>query len=259
MRTLNFALVLLTALVCFGIYRVAEDARVAHASLVMTERQIAHEHQTLVVLGRGVGRRSRGPQRIQALAERHLDLADAPVVELSRSRMLPRRGEAPAHRSGRCATRAPSCRTSPRFAMTSLSPGRSSAPPTVRAHEHRRRTSARPEPDRAGRDFLRLRLCACRRTPCRRHGVRRHCARHRAVSPRIRAPIRADIVDRNGVLLARDLARQRPLRVARRVLGYARGGARTRRRARRRRGASCARAFASEPRLRRGQARHHAG
>jgi hypothetical protein len=94
MRTVNFALVLITAIVCLATYRIAEDARVARATLVKTERQIAREHQALVVLGAEWARVTR-PQRIQALAERHLPLTDAPVIELASFSMLPHRGSEP--------------------------------------------------------------------------------------------------------------------------------------------------------------------
>jgi len=94
MRTLNFAFVLLTGIVCIAVYRVAEEARVAHAGLVMTERQIAREQQTLVVLGAEWASVTQ-PQRIQALAERHLDLTDTPTLELSSLTLLPHRGDAP--------------------------------------------------------------------------------------------------------------------------------------------------------------------
>jgi hypothetical protein len=94
MRTLNFAFVLIAAAVCIVTYRVAEDARVARANLAKTERQIAREHQALVVLGAEWARLTR-PQRIQALAERHLILTDAPAIELASFDLLPRRGSAP--------------------------------------------------------------------------------------------------------------------------------------------------------------------
>jgi hypothetical protein len=94
MRTFNFALVFLTAVICVGVYRVAEDARVAHAELVATERQIVREHQALRVLDAEWAAVTQ-PNRIAALAERHLDLNDAPPVQLSSLTLLPRRGEAP--------------------------------------------------------------------------------------------------------------------------------------------------------------------
>lgn len=94
MRTFNFALILITGIVCIVTYRVAEEARVARASLIIAERQIAHERQTLTVLGAEWASLTR-PQRIHALAARHLELADVPAVELASFSLLPHRGETP--------------------------------------------------------------------------------------------------------------------------------------------------------------------
>jgi hypothetical protein len=90
MRTLNFAFVLITGMTCLGLYRIAEEARVAQADLVSTDRAIAHEHQTITVLGAEWARVTQ-PARIAALAERHLDLADVPSIELSSLTSLPRK------------------------------------------------------------------------------------------------------------------------------------------------------------------------
>ncbi len=94
MRTFNFALVLITALICLGTYRVAEEARVARAELRLTERRIKHEHQALLVLDAEWAALTQ-PQRIAALAQRHLDLNDQPTMQLSSLTLLPRRGEGP--------------------------------------------------------------------------------------------------------------------------------------------------------------------
>jgi cell division protein FtsL len=94
MRTLNFALVIIAGIVCVATYRVAEDARVARAQLAKAERDITREHQALSVLGAEWAQLTR-PQRIHALAERHLQLHDMPAIELASFSMLPRRGEAP--------------------------------------------------------------------------------------------------------------------------------------------------------------------
>ncbi len=91
MRTLNFAFILVTGIVCLGLYRIAEEARIARADLVTTERAIAKEHNTLAVLGAEWARATQ-PARIAALAERHLDLADRPAIELSSLELLPRKG-----------------------------------------------------------------------------------------------------------------------------------------------------------------------
>jgi hypothetical protein len=94
MRSLNFALILVTGVVCVATYRVAEDARVVRAELAAAERQIARERQALVVLGAEWASLTR-PQRIHALVERHLPLTDAPTVELASFSMLPHRGTPP--------------------------------------------------------------------------------------------------------------------------------------------------------------------
>ena len=91
MRTLNFAFILVTGIVCLGLYNIAEEARIARADLVTTERAIAKEHNTLAVLGAEWARATQ-PARIAALAERHLDLADRPAIELSSLELLPRKG-----------------------------------------------------------------------------------------------------------------------------------------------------------------------
>lgn len=90
MRTLNFAFILVTGIVCLGLYRIAEEARVTQADLAATNHAIAQEHVTLVVLGAEWARATQ-PARIAALAQRHLDLADTPSVELSSLTALPRK------------------------------------------------------------------------------------------------------------------------------------------------------------------------
>lgn len=87
-RTLNIAFIALTGVVCLGIYRIAEQARVAAADLRMTEHAIASEKDALTVLGAEWARITQ-PARIQALASRHLDLSDQPTVELSSLSQLP--------------------------------------------------------------------------------------------------------------------------------------------------------------------------
>jgi hypothetical protein len=89
-RTLNFAFIAITGLVCLGLYRVAEEARVSQDELRRTRAAIARETDLLAVLGAEWARLTQ-PARIQALAARHLDLAETPVVELSSLRALPDR------------------------------------------------------------------------------------------------------------------------------------------------------------------------
>ena len=87
-RMLNIAFIAITGLVCLGLYRIAEEARVASADLRMTQAAIMREKDALTVLGAEWARVTQ-PARIQALAQRHLDLADQPEVQLSSLTQLP--------------------------------------------------------------------------------------------------------------------------------------------------------------------------
>lgn len=87
-RLLNFALIAITSLVCLGVYRVAEQARVAQADLSATRSAIARETDSLAVLGAEWARITQ-PARIEALTQRHLTLTDRPSVELSSLSQLP--------------------------------------------------------------------------------------------------------------------------------------------------------------------------
>ena len=93
-RTLDFVFIVMAGLVCLGLYGIAERTRVAEADLRASERAIAREHNTLTVLGAEWARVTQ-PARIQALAERHLDLADMPAVQLSSLAALPRKDALP--------------------------------------------------------------------------------------------------------------------------------------------------------------------
>jgi hypothetical protein len=87
-RTLNFAFIAITGFVCLGLYRIAEEARVAAADLRQTQGAIVREQDALAVLGAEWARVTQ-PGRIQALAERHLKLSDTPVVQVSSLTQLP--------------------------------------------------------------------------------------------------------------------------------------------------------------------------
>jgi hypothetical protein len=89
-RTLNFAFIAMTGLVCLGLYRIAEEARVAQAELRSTRAATARENEMLTVLGAEWARLTQ-PARIQALASRHLRMSDAPTLELSSLTALPSR------------------------------------------------------------------------------------------------------------------------------------------------------------------------
>ena len=87
-RTLNFAFIAITGFVCLGLYRIAEEARVAAADLRDTRAAIVSEQDALAVLGAEWARVTQ-PARIQALSQRHLDLSDLPVTEFSSLTQLP--------------------------------------------------------------------------------------------------------------------------------------------------------------------------
>ena len=87
-RTLNFAFIAITGLVCLGLYRIAEDARIAAADLHQTRLAIVSERDALAVLGAEWASITQ-PARIQALTQRHLNLSDKPAVELSSLTELP--------------------------------------------------------------------------------------------------------------------------------------------------------------------------
>ena len=87
-RTLNFAFVAITCMVCLGVYRTAEKARVEQVQLSTAKSEIAKETAALNVLGAEWARVTE-PKRIQALVEHHLDLTDKPAVALKSLTELP--------------------------------------------------------------------------------------------------------------------------------------------------------------------------
>lgn len=90
LRILNVAFVAITAILCVGLYRVAEEARVTQEELRATRAAVARENDDLIVLGAEWARLTQ-PARIQALAARHLRLADDPSLQLSSVTSLPSR------------------------------------------------------------------------------------------------------------------------------------------------------------------------
>ena len=93
-RVLNFALIVVTGLACLGLYRIAEEARIAQAELGRSEAAIMSEENALAVLGAEWARLTQ-PSRIQALAARHLPLVDEPTLQLSSLTLLPPRALVP--------------------------------------------------------------------------------------------------------------------------------------------------------------------
>ncbi len=91
-RVLNTVCVALMGLSILALYHVSETTRVAGVELRHVESEIAREQATMSVLETEWARVA-GPERIQALAENHLGLTAAPAVQLSSFEALPRRGE----------------------------------------------------------------------------------------------------------------------------------------------------------------------
>jgi hypothetical protein len=87
-RILSFSLVLMTGLICLGVYRLAEEARMAAFELRDARAAIAQETQSMIVLGAEWARLTQ-PDRIQALAQRHLNLSDRPAAQLASVTQLP--------------------------------------------------------------------------------------------------------------------------------------------------------------------------
>ena len=88
LRTVNFALVLMTGLICLGVYRVAEEARIAAVELRETKAAIVQEKRSITVLGAEWARLTQ-PARIQVLAERYLHLNDRPAARFASVNQLP--------------------------------------------------------------------------------------------------------------------------------------------------------------------------
>lgn len=89
-RTLNFAFIAITGFVCLGLYRIAEEARVAAVDLRETRAAIVQEQDSLAVLGAEWARVTQ-PARIQALSQKHLDLTDRAAMEFSSLTKLPQK------------------------------------------------------------------------------------------------------------------------------------------------------------------------
>jgi hypothetical protein len=89
-RILNLTLILTTGLICLGVYRVAEEARITAIELRETKAAIAQEQQSMSVLGAEWAKVTQ-PARIQALAERYLNLNDRPAAQLASVSQLPQK------------------------------------------------------------------------------------------------------------------------------------------------------------------------
>ncbi len=91
-RVVNFFCVALIGLVVLGLYHVSERTRIASVDLQRTERALSDEKQAINVLETEWARVA-GPERVQALAETKLGMANTASVQLSSLELLPHRGE----------------------------------------------------------------------------------------------------------------------------------------------------------------------
>ena len=87
-RILNFTLILATGLICLGVYRVAEEARMSAIELRETRAAITQENKTMAVLGAEWAKQTQ-PARIQALAQKYLNVTDRPAAQLASISQLP--------------------------------------------------------------------------------------------------------------------------------------------------------------------------
>jgi hypothetical protein len=94
-RFLNIVLIAVSAIACLGLYRIAEEARIAQAELTTARSEIIDEQNAIAVLGAEWARLTQ-PARIQALVARHLPLAEEPTLQLSSMKLLPPRALVPA-------------------------------------------------------------------------------------------------------------------------------------------------------------------
>jgi cell division protein FtsL len=72
-RVLNFAMIAITMLICFGLYRVTHAAQEREAQLAAIEGEIAETKRAAGVLKAEFSLLSQ-PAKIEALTERHLEL-----------------------------------------------------------------------------------------------------------------------------------------------------------------------------------------
>jgi len=87
-RILNFTLILATGLICLGVYRVAEEARMSVIELRETRAEIAQENKSMAVLGAEWAKLIQ-PGRIHALSQRYLNVTDHPAAQLASVSQLP--------------------------------------------------------------------------------------------------------------------------------------------------------------------------
>ena len=90
-RVATFFCFAVSALACLALYHVSEQTRVARSELSVVSRQIVVERESIHTL-QAEWARVADLGRIQHLAEARLGMDDAPAMELSSLKLLPRRG-----------------------------------------------------------------------------------------------------------------------------------------------------------------------
>jgi cell division protein FtsL len=92
-RALNLAMLALTVMICFGLYRVTHAAQEREADLRQIETQISEEERAIGVLKAEWTHLSQ-PSKMQAMATRYLNLEPMKATQIAYVNDLPMRPEA---------------------------------------------------------------------------------------------------------------------------------------------------------------------
>lgn len=91
-RALNLAMLALTVVICFGLYRVTHAAQEREADLRSIETKIAEEERAIGVLKAEWTHLSQ-PSKMQAMASRYLDLEPMKATQIAYLNDIPMRPE----------------------------------------------------------------------------------------------------------------------------------------------------------------------
>ncbi|BCW88740.1 hypothetical protein sos41_18820 [Alphaproteobacteria bacterium SO-S41] len=91
-RALNLAMLALTVMICFGLYRVTHAAQEREADLRKVESQISEEERAIGVLKAEWTHLSQ-PSKMQAMATRYLDLQPMKATQIAYLNDIPMRPE----------------------------------------------------------------------------------------------------------------------------------------------------------------------
>ena len=89
-RALNLAMLALTVMICFGLYRVTHAAQEREADLKKIETQISEEERAIGVL-RAEWTHLSQPSKMQAMATRYLDLQPMKATQIAYLNDIPMR------------------------------------------------------------------------------------------------------------------------------------------------------------------------